>query len=107
MKLEGSLDAFSLPDIFQLLSYTKKTGGLRLAHAGGHGVVYFTDGAVTGASAERARQSLARRVVGLGLVTDEQLSEAVAVAVANGSACLLYTSPSPRDRQKSRMPSSA
>ena len=24
-----------------------------------------------------------------------------------GSACLLYTSPSPRDRQKSRMPSSA
>ena len=24
-----------------------------------------------------------------------------------GDACLLYTSPSPRDRQKSRMPSSA
>ena len=24
-----------------------------------------------------------------------------------GGACLLYTSPSPRDRQKSRMPSSA
>ena len=24
-----------------------------------------------------------------------------------GEACLLYTSPSPRDRQKSRMPSSA
>ena len=26
---------------------------------------------------------------------------------ANCSTCLLYTSPSPRDRQKSRMPSSA
>ena len=26
MKLEGSLDAFSLPDIFQLLSFTKKSG---------------------------------------------------------------------------------
>ena len=26
---------------------------------------------------------------------------------AMGQACLLYTSPSPRDRQKSRMPSSA
>ena len=25
----------------------------------------------------------------------------------NDSTCLLYTSPSPRDRQKSRMPSSA
>ena len=27
--------------------------------------------------------------------------------VMEGKACLLYTSPSPRDRQKSRMPSSA
>ena len=27
--------------------------------------------------------------------------------VNNNSICLLYTSPSPRDRQKSRMPSSA
>ena len=26
---------------------------------------------------------------------------------ASGRLCLLYTSPSPRDRQKSRMPSSA
>ena len=29
------------------------------------------------------------------------------VKANNGSGCLLYTSPSPRDRQKSRMPSSA
>ena len=29
------------------------------------------------------------------------------LAVAAVLACLLYTSPSPRDRQKSRMPSSA
>ena len=28
-------------------------------------------------------------------------------AVGSGNTCLLYTSPSPRDRQKSRMPSSA
>ena len=28
-------------------------------------------------------------------------------SVASTTACLLYTSPSPRDRQKSRMPSSA
>ena len=34
----------------------------------------------------------------------------LALALAGGAACgacLLYTSPSPRDRQKSRMPSSA
>src|SRR5674476_1499377 len=29
------------------------------------------------------------------------------VSIALNNACLLYTSPSPRDRQKSRMPSSA
>ena len=32
---------------------------------------------------------------------------AVDDAAAASTACLLYTSPSPRDRQKSRMPSSA
>ena len=44
----------------------------------------------------------------------EQKTQAVGVAVLRGnesgrrtSLCLLYTSPSPRDRQKSRMPSSA
>ena len=29
------------------------------------------------------------------------------IVVGNGCACLLYTSPSPRDRTRSRMPSSA
>ena len=33
--------------------------------------------------------------------------EAALTADAKGILCLLYTSPSPRDRQKSRMPSSA
>ena len=32
---------------------------------------------------------------------------AVSPETANHCICLLYTSPSPRDRQKSRMPSSA
>ena len=35
------------------------------------------------------------------------MGDLVITAVAAGSPCLLYTSPSPRDRQKSRMPSSA
>ena len=40
--------------------------------------------------------------------TGDQSSE-VNLATTNdvNTACLLYTSPSPRDRQKSRMPSSA
>ena len=36
----------------------------------------------------------------------KRLQQEVGV-VADGKCCLLYTSPSPRDRQKSRMPSSA
>jgi hypothetical protein len=83
MKLEGSLDAFSLPDVFQLLSFTKKTGGLHLAHDGSDGVVFFATGLVTGASADSSRQPLARRIVGSGAVSDEALSAAVE-AVANG-----------------------
>ena len=43
------------------------------------------------------------------LFTPQQITSVSAEAVlkSNPSNCLLYTSPSPRDRQKSRMPSSA
>ena len=43
---------------------------------------------------------------GIALVTDG-LAPYVDAVTAPGTTCLLYTSPSPRDRQKSRMPSSA
>ena len=53
-------------------------------------------------------------VVGLGSEVDEERPLAAGgharLKVASGHEvyhCLLYTSPSPRDRQKSRMPSSA
>src|SRR3954447_23001476 len=82
MRLEGTLDAFSLPDIFQLLSYTKKTGALHLRRgtdAGdAHGVVHLRDGAVTGARSDARRQALGRRIVGAGVIDDATLAEAVA-----------------------------
>jgi hypothetical protein len=84
VKLEGSLDAFGLPDIFQLLSYTKKTGGLHLRSGSVHGVVFFASGAVTGASGDLGRQTLARRLVGSGAVGDDALSAAVARARSDG-----------------------
>ncbi|MFZ0325403.1 MAG: DUF4388 domain-containing protein [Actinomycetes bacterium] len=82
MKLEGSLDAFSLPDVFQLLSLTKKSGGLHLANGQVTGAVYFTDGAVTGAVSDEARQGLARRLVGMAVVDDAALRRAVDRAAA-------------------------
>ena len=36
--------------------------------------------------------------------TDKAIADGLGISV---NTCLLYTSPSPRDRQKSRMPSSA
>lgn len=77
MKLEGSLDAFSLPDIFQLLSFTKKSGGLHLRRPATHGCVYFRDGLVTGATSDDGRQALARRLVGSAAVGDDALAAAV------------------------------
>src|SRR3954469_501362 len=82
MRLEGTLDAFSLPDIFQLLSFTKKTGTLHLRRTAdgvdAHGVVHLRDGAVTGARSDARRQALGRRIVGAGLVDDKTLAAAVA-----------------------------
>jgi hypothetical protein len=77
MRLEGTLDAFSLPDIFQLLSYTKKTGTLHLRRDAQHGVVHLRDGAVTGGRGDVRCQALGRRLVGAGLVGDDALADAV------------------------------
>jgi hypothetical protein len=77
VRLEGSLDAFSLPDIFALLSMTKKTGGLHLRRPHAHGVVWFTTGSLTGGASDVSRQGLARRVVGSIHLDAETLQRAV------------------------------
>ena len=41
------------------------------------------------------------------LEEDQEVEFEIVEKNGKASACLLYTSPSPRDRQKSRMPSSA
>lgn len=75
--LEGTLDAFSLPDVFSLLSATRKTGTLHLRREGAHGAVHLRGGQLTGARSDVARQALGRRLVGAGLVDDETLANAV------------------------------
>lgn len=81
MNLEGSLDAFGLPDVFALLAMTSKSGRLRLRRTAPapevEGVVWFHDGRVTGASADCSRQGLVRRIVGSGAVDDTALTAAV------------------------------
>ena len=59
----------------------------------------------------RREQGLARDVAGcgrqLGLALGRDYPGLEGFGVERAVVCLLYTSPSPRDRQKSRMPSSA
>ena len=52
--------------------------------------------------AKETREDLLERASDFG-----DTFKSTASTVGDGLACLLYTSPSPRDRQKSRMPSSA
>jgi hypothetical protein len=89
VNLEGSLDAFGLPDVFALLASTGKSGGLLLRRGPRgaepvHGVVWFRDGRISGASSDRSRASLVRRVVGSGAVDDAALRQAVARAASGG-----------------------
>ena len=83
MNLEGSLDAFGLPDILHLLAFTAKTGALHVRRATqpnaapAAGVVHVRRGAITAASSDVTRQALARRIVAAGLVDDDALREGV------------------------------
>ena len=58
------------------------------------------------AKATNANPDLADRLA-KGHMSSEQVDVIADAADETDGACLLYTSPSPRDRQKSRMPSSA
>ena len=57
--------------------------------------------APSGKKYERMIKHIKRSYAKDGKLTKDEKS------IAYATACLLYTSPSPRDRQKSRMPSSA
>ena len=48
-----------------------------------------------------------QEIGGVGASPEELALVCEALAAGNGSVCLLYTSPSPRDKRQSRMPSSA
>ena len=94
MAIRGNLSEASLADVLQLLALGQKTGCLSVAREGSFGTVHFASGRIVHAELVNRRDRLGDRLVRIGAITPDDL-------------CLLYTSPSPRDRQKSRMPSSA
>ena len=75
--LKGTLDDFTLPDIFRLMSLAKKTGALEVQRSAGSGKVYFHDGEVYFAESSLTRTPLGQKLVQSGVITETQLMKAL------------------------------
>jgi hypothetical protein len=81
--LKGSLDDFTLPDIFRLLSVTKKTGSLDVERSAGQGTVYFREGDVYFAESSLSKELLGQKLVKAGAITSSQLMKALDAQAAS------------------------
>lgn len=78
MALRGNLRDFSLPDVFSLVTLSKKTGVLRIRRADdAEGSVWFRDGEVFFAQSNWHRDPLGQRLVDAGRVTPSALARAL------------------------------
>jgi len=75
--LKGTLDDFTLSDIFRLTALAKKTGRLEVERRNGSGRVYFRDGDVYYAESTKSKERLGRKLTRSGWLTDRQLNRAV------------------------------
>ena len=80
--LKGSLDDFSLEDVFWLIDRAHNTGELKVRRPSGVGSFYFRDGQIYWARSELLRESLSSQLVRSGMVTQIQLKDAEARGVA-------------------------
>jgi hypothetical protein len=79
MALRGNLRDFSLPDVFQLVTLSGKTGVLHIKRTGAEGSVWFRDGEVFFAQSDWHREPLGTRLVTAGKITPSALSRALEV----------------------------
>ncbi len=79
MALSGNLRDFSLPDVFQLISFSRKTGTLAIDRGDAKGFVYFRDGEVFFAISNWHREPMGRRLVAADKITDRQLKRALEI----------------------------
>ena len=78
MAIKGSLKEASLPDVLQLLAMGKKTGCLSVTHRNNFGYIYFDKGRICYASIVNRRDRLGDILLKSGVITPEQLQEAIA-----------------------------
>ncbi|MEN6430691.1 MAG: DUF4388 domain-containing protein [Coriobacteriales bacterium] len=79
MALRGNLKDFSLPDVFQLVQLSRKTGVLRIRSASAEGSVWFRDGEVFFAQSNWHRDLLGQRLVSSGRLTPSALDKTLAI----------------------------
>lgn len=79
MSLVGRLEDLALPDIFQIISLSKKTGTLVVRSRKGTGMVVFRNGQVVQAGSDVIRDSLGNILVSQGMVEQADLSAALAL----------------------------
>jgi hypothetical protein len=77
MGLVGRLEDLALPDIFHIISLTRKTGKLTLTRREGTGVVIFKNGQVMYAAADSVRDTLGNILVCQKLITESSLIAAL------------------------------
>ena len=79
MGLVGRLEDLALPDIFQILSLSKKTGKLTLTRREGTGIILFKSGEVIYAASDSVRDTLGNILVCQRLITEGLLMSALEI----------------------------
>jgi len=79
MSLVGRLEDLALPDIFQIISLSKKTGTLIVRSRKGTGMVVFKNGQVIQAASDSIRDSLGNILVSQGMLDENALQRALAL----------------------------
>lgn len=73
MLLQGSIQRFSLPDVFQFLAQTEATGVLEVRDFEEYGFIYLRRGQVEAISLPISDENLGTRLVRAGCLTEQQL----------------------------------
>lgn len=84
MALRGNLKDFSLPDVFQLVQLSGKTGVLRIQGSEAEGSIWFRDGDVFFAQSNWRREQLGERLVSAQRITPAALARALEVRQSEG-----------------------
>lgn len=82
--LKGTLDDFSLQDVFRLAAWAARSGKLEVQRRAGSGRVFFRDGEIYYAESSVSREPLGQKLIWAGAVTQPQLQKALEENVKTG-----------------------